>query len=297
MRRKEQTGSKRLNSGEVKNNIIYPCIWFDGNAREAADFYCSVFGDAIITSENQMVVTFESSGQKFMCLNGGPGSKINPSVSFYVICETEEEIDTLFRKLLEGGSELMPLSKYEWSRKYVWLQDKFGVSWQLSYGGVEKINKKISIMLMFPGEKAGRAETAINFYISVFGGKSHILDINRYTNDDNDTPGTIKHAEFKLGDQAFMAIDSSYMHKFGFNEALSIVVECETQEEIDYFWDMLTKGGEEVQCGWLKDSFGVSWQIVPTVLASLMNDPSRSDRVVSAFLKMKKFEIEKLLKA
>ena len=203
----------------------------------------------------------------------------------------------LFRKLLEGGSELMPLGKYEWSKKYVWLQDKFGVNWQLSYGGMEKINQKISIMLMFTGEKAGRAETAINFYISVFGGKSDILGIARYTKDDNDTQGTIKHAEFRLGDQAFMAIDSSYMHKFSFNEAVSIVVECETQEEIDYFWDMLTEGGEEVKCGWLKDRFGVSWQIVPAVLASLMNDPSRSERVVSTFLKMKKFEIEKLLKA
>ncbi len=281
----------------MKNNIIYPCLWFDGKAKEAADFYCSVFDDAIITSENQMVIIFESSGQKFMCLNGGPEFKINPSISFYVICDTEKEIDMLFRKLLEGGSELMPLGKYEWSKKYVWLQDKFGVNWQLSYGGVEKINQKISIMMMFSGEKAGRAETAINFYISTFGGKSDILDITRYTKDDNDTEGTIKHAEFRLGYQAFMAIDSSYMHKFGFNEAVSIVVECETQEEIDYFWNKLTEGGEEVQCGWLKDSFGVSWQIVPTVLASLMNDPSRSERVVNAFLKMKKFEIEKLLKA
>jgi len=281
----------------MKSNIIYPCLWFDGKAKEAAEFYCSVFDGSAITSENQMVVTFESSGQKFMCLNGGPEFTINPSISFYVICETEKEIDMLHKKLIEGGSELMPLAKYEWSTKYVWLQDKYGVNWQLSFGGMEKINKKISIMLMFTGEKAGSAETAINFYTSVFGNNSNIIGIARYTKDDNDTEGTVKHAEFRLGDQAFMAIDSSYMHQFSFNEAVSLVVDCETQDEIDYYWDKLTEGGEEVQCGWLKDKFGVSWQIVPTILAGLMNDPSRSDRVVSAFLKMKKFDIEKLLQA
>jgi len=281
----------------MKSNMIYPCLWFDGKAKEAADFYCSVFDDSAITSENQMVVIFESSGQKFMCLNGGPEYSINPSISFYMICNTEKEIDGIHNALMDGGSELMPLGKYEWSEKYVWLQDKFGVNWQLSYRGMEKTNQKISIMLMFAGEKAGRAEQAINFYTSVFNSSSDNKGISRYSKDDNDTVGTIKHAEFRLGDQAFMAFDSSFMHQFGFNEAVSIVVECETQEEIDYFWDKLTEGGEEVQCGWLKDRFGVSWQIVPTVLASLMNDPSRSERVVSAFLKMKKFDIEKLLKA
>ncbi len=281
----------------MKSNPIYPCLWFDGKAREAADFYCSVFEDASITSENQTVVVFEISGHKFMCLNGGPGFTINPSISFYVICDTEKEIDRIHKALMDGGSELMPLDKYDWSDKYVWLQDKFGVNWQLSYGGNENIDQKISIMLMFTGEKAGRAEQAINFYTSVFGTSSDIIGIARYSKDDNDTEGTIKHAEFRLGNQAFMAIDSSYMHQFGFNEAVSIVVECETQEEIDYFWNKLTEGGEEVQCGWLKDRYGVSWQVVPEILGKLMSDPSRADSVTKAFLKMKKFDIEKLLKA
>jgi predicted 3-demethylubiquinone-9 3-methyltransferase (glyoxalase superfamily) len=74
-------------------------------------------------------------------------------------------------------------------------------------------------------------------------------------------------------------------------------VECETQDEIDYFWDKLTEGGEEVQCGWLKDKFGVSWQVVPSILSKLMSDPSRAERVTNAFLKMKKFDIAKLLSA
>jgi predicted 3-demethylubiquinone-9 3-methyltransferase (glyoxalase superfamily) len=90
-------------------------------------------------------------------------------------------------------------------------------------------------------------------------------------------------------------MDSSLMHNFSFNEAISLVVECNTQKEIDYYWDKLTDEGEEVQCGWLKDRFGVSWQIVPTILNELMSDPSKSQRVIDAFMKMKKFEIDKLI--
>ena len=97
------------------------------------------------------------------------------------------------------------------------------------------------------------------------------------------------------GGQKLMCLNGGPEYKF--NEAVSFVVECDTQEEIDYYWERLTEGGEEVQCGWLKDKFGVSWQVVPTILGELMSDPSRSQRVVNAFLKMKKFDIEKLLSA
>jgi predicted 3-demethylubiquinone-9 3-methyltransferase (glyoxalase superfamily) len=94
-----------------------------------------------------------------------------------------------------------------------------------------------------------------------------------------------------------MAMDSSSMHHFTFNEAISFVVECETQKEIDFFWNKLTEGGEESQCGWLKDKYGVSWQIIPTILNKLMSDPAKSQKVINAFLKMKKFDIEKLKNA
>ena len=138
-------------------NEIYPCLWFDGQAKAAADFYCSVFKNSKITSDSPMVVNFELNGKKFMGLNGGP--------------------------------------------------------------------------------------------------------------------------------------------MFKFNEAVSFVVDCETQEEIDDYWNKLTKDGSESQCGWLKDKFGVSWQIVPTILAKLMSDAEKAPRVVQAFMKMKKFDIEKLVNA
>jgi predicted 3-demethylubiquinone-9 3-methyltransferase (glyoxalase superfamily) len=275
---------------------IYPCLWFDGNAKEAAEYYCSVLDDTAITDENKFVVTFESSGQKFMCLNGGPEFKINPSISFYIICKSEEEIDRLWKSFLQGGSVLMPLDKYEWSRKYGWVSDRYGVNWQLSYGGIEDVSQKISPVLMFTGDQSGKAEQALQFYISIFK-NSKVKGIARYLKGENDVEGTVKHAQFVLDNKIFMSMDSSFSHQFAFNEAISFVVECETQKEIDYCWDKLTEGGEESQCGWLKDKFGVSWQIVPAILGQLLSDASRIERVVAAFNKMKKFDIEKLINA
>jgi predicted 3-demethylubiquinone-9 3-methyltransferase (glyoxalase superfamily) len=279
-----------------KYSSIYPCLWFDGNAKEATEFYCSVLENTVITSENSVVVTFESSGQKFMCLNGGPEFKFNPSISFYVICNSEEEIERIWESFMQGGSVLMPLDKYEWSNKYGWLSDRFGVNWQLSFGGIEDVTQKISPVLMFTGDQCGKAEQAFEFYISIFK-NSRVKSIARYLKGENDVEGTIKHAQFILDNQIFMSMDSSFSHQFSFNEAVSLVVECETQDEIDYFWEKLTEGGEEIQCGWLKDKFGVSWQVVPSILGQLMSDPSRAERVTAAFLKMKKFDIEELINA
>ena len=137
--------------------VIYPCLWFDGEAHEAAEFYCSIFEDCKITSTNPIVTTFEMNGTKFMALNGGPHYK--------------------------------------------------------------------------------------------------------------------------------------------FNEAVSFVVDCDTQEEIDHYWSKLTDGGSEGQCGWLKDKYGISWQIVPSILGKLMSDPEKSNRVMKVFMQMKKFDIDQLLKA
>ncbi len=138
-------------------NQIYPCLWFDGQAKQAAEFYCSIFKDSKITVDTPMVVMFEINGLKYMGLNGGP--------------------------------------------------------------------------------------------------------------------------------------------HFKFNEAFSLIVNCDTQEEIDYYWTKLTEGGQESNCGWLKDKFGLSWQIVPTILSKLMTDPAKSARVMGAFMKMKKFDIETLVNA
>lgn len=190
---------------------------------------------------------------------------------------------------------MMPLNKYPWSERYGWVKDKFGLSWQLM-GSSETMGQKIIPAFMFIGSQTGKAEQAMNFYASIFS-DSKIKDINRYVADEHDVEGTIKHARFHLGKENFVAMDSSAPHGFQFNEAISFVVDCETQEEIDHYWNKLTEGGQESMCGWLKDKFGVSWQIVPTMLGKLMSDPKKSQRVVTVFMQMKKFDIEKLLKA
>lgn len=278
------------------NNSIYPCIWFDGNAKEAAGLYCSAFGDSKITDENPIVVVFETNGQKFMCLNGGPIFKPDPSISFFVNCETPKEVEEIYVKLLVGGSALMPLGTYPWSEKYGWVQDKFGVNWQLFFNENDETKQKFSPCLMFTGDDAGRAEEAIDLYTTIFDNSSTV-SISRYEAGEHDLEGLIKHGIFSINGYVVRAMDSSMPHGFSFTEGISLVVECDIQDQLDYFWGKLTDGGEESQCGWLKDKFGVSWQIVPKILAELMSDTERSQRVIAAFMKMKKFDIQKLLDA
>lgn len=279
-------------------NQIFPCLWFDGQAKAAADLYCNVFGNSKITMDSQMVVNFELDGQKFMYLNGGPQFKINPSISFYVVLETAEEVNIAWNKLLEGGSVLMPIDTYPWSERYGWLQDQFGVNWQLSYGKLADVGQKFSPTMMFVGEQQGKAEEAIHLYTSLFD-NAKIDGILRYTADENDVEGTIKHAQFSLDGYVMMAMDSSAAHHFAFNEAVSFVVNCETQEEIDFYWDKLTEGGAESMCGWLKDKFGISWQIIPASLGELMSnpDPAKSQRVIQALMQMRKIDIKSLKEA
>jgi predicted 3-demethylubiquinone-9 3-methyltransferase (glyoxalase superfamily) len=162
---------------------------------------------------------------------------------------------------------------------------------------MEEVGQKFSPTLMFTHEQFGKAEQAIQFYTSLFPGSS-VTGILKYSAEDEDVEGMVKHAQFKLLDFVFMAMDSSFDHPFRFSEGISIAVECETQEEIDHYWyELIADGGEESMCGWLKDKYGISWQIVPAILKDLMADPARSERVVQAFLQMRKFDIAKLLSA
>jgi len=280
------------------DNKIYPCLWFNGEAKEAATFYCAVFDNSAITADSPMVVNFSLAGQKFMGLNGGPEFRINPSVSFFVVCESTEETDSVWQKLLEGGTVLMPIDKYDWSDRYGWLQDRFGVSWQISQGKVSDVGQKFTPALMFTGEQHGKAEAAIRHYTSVFQ-PSSIDGILRWEAAEGEPAGTVKHAQFRILDYVMMVMENSGQHQFGFNEAVSIVVSCENQEEIDHYWKELSEGGLESRCGWLKDLFGVSWQIVPRRMHEMMSEatPEQMARLTQAFLPMKKFDLAALEKA
>ena len=274
---------------------IYPCIWYDGNAREAAELYCQAFEHATMSSCTPMIVKFTIKGQQFMGMNGGPGVKPNPSISFFNICKSAAEIDHAWKMLLEDGSVMMPLAEYPWNKKYGWVQDKFGVSWQLMLADDE--NKPgVFPSLMFVADKNGKAKQAIDFYTSLFNDSS-IEMLAAYEAGEGDTPGNIKHAQILIDGFRLGLMESSMQHDFQFSWGTSLVISCDTQEEIDFFWLNLTSGGKESQCGWCQDAYGVWWQVVPSILGSLMTDPEKAPKVMEAFLKMKKFDIETIKNA
>lgn len=278
------------------HNPIHPCLWFNGNAKEAAEWYKLAFSFVSETASNPYVVMLSVKGQELMLLNGGPQFKMNGTISFFVLLEKEEDIDQAWRILSDGGEVRMALDKYPWSEKYGWVEDKFGANWQLSFGKFADVGQTLTPVLMFTGANAGKAEEAIQFYSGIFPDSS-LVGILRWGENGHEKPGTIQHAQYKLNGYVMMTMDSSLSHQFSFNEGVSLVVHCKTQEEIDHYWNALTKDGEESMCGWLKDKYGVSWQIVPEVLGSLMSDPAKAPAVTQAFLKMKKFIIADLLDA
>lgn len=287
---------------------ITPHLWFDTQAVEAAEFYCSIFSNSRISNVNTIratpsgdtdIVSFELFGQPFMSISAGPLFKFTPAVSFLVSCKSTEEVDELWSKLSEGGTSLMPLDSYPFSERYGWTQDKYGLSWQIMSAGGREISQRITPTLMFVGEVCGKAEEAIIFYASVFP-DSKIGDVLRYgENEPPDKEGTVKHASFVLNGQAFGAMDSAREHNFGFNEAISLIVNCETQKEVDHYWDELSAVPEAEQCGWLKDKYGLSWQVVPTAMGEMLRNGTKEEiaRVTEAFLKMKKFDMAELQRA
>jgi predicted 3-demethylubiquinone-9 3-methyltransferase (glyoxalase superfamily) len=297
------------------NQKIVPHLWYDKEAEAAAEFYASIFPHSKITdvttihdtpSGDSDIVSFELWGQKFMAISAGPMFKFNPSVSFIVNFDQSREkdasgkIDEVWNKLSEGGAALMPLDKYPFSEKFGWIQDKYGLSWQLMLTNQEGEERPAIVpSLLFVGDQCGNAEEAINFYLSVFKNAEQGL-IARYPKGmEPDREGTIMFSDFTLENQWFAAMDSAHEHNFNFNEAISFMVYCDTQEEIDYYWEKLTAVPEAEQCGWLKDKHGFSWQIVPSEMDEMMSKgtPEQLARLTEAFLKMKKFDLVKLREA
>jgi len=287
---------------------ITPHLWFDKEAKEAAEFYASSFTNSKVTNVRTLhntpsgdcdIVSFELSGRQFRAISAGPLFKFNPSISFHVKCKTKDEVEALWSKLSESGTALMELGAYPWSERYGWLQDKYGLSWQIIFVGESEIRQTITPALMFVGNVCGKAEEAVKFYASVFR-NAKVGNIIRYGKSaEPDKEGTVKYTAFTLEGQEFGVMDSAHKHPFAFNEAISFMVNCDTQEEIDYYWGKLSAEPKAEQCGWLKDKYGLSWQISPTVLGEMVQDNDRKKvaRVTEAFLKMKKFDINALRRA
>ena len=298
----------------TKHKIV-PHLWFDKEAREAAHFYASVFPNSSIKNITTLrdtpsgdcdVVSFNVWGQPFMSISAGPLFKFNPSVSFMVNFDPSQDadaktrIDEVWAKLAKGGEVLMPLDKYPFSERYGWVADKFGLSWQLILTNPEGEDRPIIIpSLLFVKNVYGKAEEASDFYLSVFNDAKRGALVRYPAGMEPDKEGAVMFTDFKLEGQWFAAMDSAREHNFAFNEAISFMVYCNDQNEIDYYWEKLSAVPQAEQCGWLKDKYGLSWQIVPTLMDQMMqdDDPERMARVTKAFLPMKKFDLAELQRA
>lgn len=281
------------------NNNIFPCLWFNGDSKEAADFYCEIFNGKI-TADTPVVLSIELFGQKLMFLNAGPQFEKNASISFTILCETEDEVQQYWNNLIKNGIILMDLAEYPWSKKYGWVRDQFGVTWQI-YLGESKGDQRIIPTLMFIHQNNGQAKKAIEFYTSIFP-NSKVGGILKYGegvgNENHEISENIQHADFEIDHYTMFCMDNSHDHQFDFNEGISMVVMTDDQIQTDHLWNSLVAdGGRESMCGWLKDQFGVSWQIVPKRLLELMNDfdqPQKAQKVVEAMMGMQKIVIADL---
>lgn len=294
---------------------IVPHLWFNTQAVEAAKFYTEVFGKGSKITYTSVIkdtpsgdcdiVSFDLQGYSFLGISAGPHFKLNPSVSFMVNFDpstdsnARKNLDALWEKLSDGGTPLMPLDTYPFSERYGWIQDKFGVSWQLILTKPEGEPRPFIIpSIMFTGDMTGKADEAIDFWVSVFKDSKRGLTAPYPEGAAPEKAAKIMFAEFMLEGQWFTAMDSGHMHKFGFSEAISLLVQCKDQNDIDYYWNALSAVPEAEQCGWLKDKFGLSWQVsAATMNEMLQSDEQTIARVMDAFMPMKKVDLAKLKKA
>lgn len=280
---------------------ITPNLWFNKTAKEAAEFYVAAFPDSSITSivtypeskeegladfqlelaGEALTVEFELAGFAFTAINAGPEFTPNPSISFMVNFDpsrddkARENLDELWGKLADGGTELMPLDSYPFSKRYGWIQDKYGVSWQLILSDPGGEPRPFIIpSLMFGNVAQNHAKEAIEFYLSVFP-DSQIGATYPYEQLVAPvTAESLMYADFTLANQWFTANDSAVEQSTMFTEGISLAVVCKDQAEIDSLWEQLSAVPEAEQCGWCKDKYGVSWQIVPENMGELMEKPN-----------------------
>ena len=294
---------------------ITPNLWFKRNAKEAVNFYLSILPHGKIidtnyypTSEAEgladfqkefagdvLAISFEIKGHSFVAINADDTFKPNPSISFFLNFDplhnphAQAELNTLWEKLLDGGRVLMPLQEYPFSKRYGWVEDKYGISWQLIFTNPKGEERPfITPSLMFANELCGKAEEATDFYLSLFKDAKRYVIAHYGKGSEPNKEGSVMFTDFTLAKQFFAAMDAGGKHEFIFNEGISLNIACKDQEEIDYYWNALTKdGGQESVCGWLKDKYGLSWQVSPENMKELIKKP----RAFAKMMGMKKIVI------
>lgn len=294
------------------NQKIIPHIWFETQAEEAASWYTKIFPNSEFLNKTVLkntpsspngdttIINLNILGQNFQFINAGVLKDRNPSFSYMVAIKDLEEIKRIWAELSQDAQIFSPLDKYDFSEQYGWLKDKFGVSWQLILHEGADI-AQIAPCLLFTEAVYGRAEEAMQFYMSIFKDSEEIPGhIDRFgPNQAPDIEGKLNYARFKLLGQELVFMDSALEHGYAFNEMQSLVIYCKDQAEIDYYFEKLSAVPEAEVCGWLKDKYGVSWQVVPEIMEEIMSSGNENQlaAVTEAFLKMSKFDIKKLEEA
>lgn len=275
---------------------LIPAVWCDGTMADQARAYAALFPGATIAGQapadwapepGNPGALLDLGGSPLMLIEGGPMYRPSPALSLFVQVETEAALRALWAGLAEGGMEMMPLDAYPWARLYGWVQDRWGVSWQLNLGPLAEVGARITPFLTFVGDQAGRARAALDLYARAFPDLV-VAGVTDHDGSGPDPAGTIMHAQVALRGGAMMLSDSAHPHGWGFTPGMSLMVLCPDQAEVDRLWDLFLAGGEPSRCGWLTDAFGVSWQIVPQVLHDIMTTgtPDQKARAVAAFLPM-----------
>lgn len=283
---------------------IVPCLWFDHKAVEAVSFYTSVFPDARVTATQYypseglldfqqelagqvLTVEFEIGGTRFTAINAGPEFTVNPSVSFMLNFdpsrdgEAREHLEALWASLADRGTVMMSLGEYPFSRRYGWVQDRYGVSWQFILSNPEGEPRPFIVpSLMFCGPAQNRAAEALNYYQGVFPG-ARVGTVARYPEQSGPArPGDVMFSDLELLGQWFALMDSGVEQPFTFNCGVSLMIECADQAEIDHYWDALSAVPDAEQCGWCADRFGLSWQVIPANLGALMQAPGSFEKLM-----------------
>ncbi|CQR25250.1 glyoxalase/bleomycin resistance protein/dioxygenase superfamily protein [Streptococcus varani] len=289
---------------------IIPHLWFDREALEAAQLYTSPFPDSHMDwthdltdtpSGDAVLVQFQLANLTLAAISAGPYFKLNESTSLMVHFQNKDELDRIFETLSEAGRVLMPLGEYPFNSYYVWLEDQFGLSWQFFYSPENSRAVQLEICLLFSQEQVGQVRSFLEKAQALFP-NSQIGTVNHYQeNEKQEAKAQINYGELLLNQQRLVVMENGFGGENSFNEAFSLMVYTDSQEETQRLYQQLSHVPESEQCGWVKDEFGISWQIVPRPLMDAYQILSKEEMkpVHDAILTMKRLnydEIKELVK-
>ncbi|HEM5985543.1 TPA: VOC family protein [Streptococcus suis] len=283
---------------------IIPHLWYDKEAKEAVAFYVELFGGKIdwtytITdtpSGDSDLIQFQLGDMTLAAISAGPYFKLNESMSLMVNVASKDEVTRLYQALSEGGRILMPLGEYPFSPYYVWLEDRFGLSWQLSYAPDLDKPYQFDICLLFSQEQVGLAQPMLDYYKDKFP-QASVGQISYYGEGEAAVEAAkLNYAELFIGDQKIIVMDHGYGGEASFNEAFSLMVYVDSQDELNFYYDLLSAVPEAEMCGWVKDQFGISWQIIPRILMEAYDtaSPETIKAVNDAVLQMRRLDFDQI---